>query len=61
MDNNLRCPVMGGEPCMGRYCACAVTKESTDHRERIYGCGLARTSCKHGIFSQIIDSERTDV
>lgn len=46
MKDTLYCPFMGGNPCMGRSCACAVicTTVIEDGLARGWRCGLANTS-----------------
>ena len=42
MEQTLFCPLMGGKPCMGRSCACAVTTFATNGDEfaHAWRCGL---------------------
>jgi hypothetical protein len=54
MDNTLYCPFMGGNPCMGKSCACAVYTRDA-YLNRTYRCGMARTSS--AVWHQPIDKE----
>jgi len=59
MDNTLYCPLMGGNPCMGKSCACAVTTFATrgDGFAYAWKCGFIDAD---GVLEhcQIVDHDR---
>lgn len=44
LNEEMRCPVMGGEPCMGNHCALAVKYEVINEPDTYahWRCGLVR-------------------
>jgi len=54
MKDTLYCPFMGGKPCMGRSCACAVCERFCG--QLVWWCGLVPESLDNAAH-QPIDKE----
>ena len=59
-ESTLFCPLMGGKPCMGRSCACAVicTTVIEDGLARGWRCGLVNTSKIFERCQMVVHEER---
>ena len=55
MKDTLYCPFMGGNPCMGRSCACAVR----EHRFYVWHCGMVG-HIRNSFKVRVIDSDPED-